>query len=275
MTIAGKVAVITGATSGVGRACAVRFAADGALVVAAGRRVDLGDELQAEVRESGGEITFVRADVSRVEDCRALIQAVVDRHGGVDILINNAGVESEITDFHLLEEDEWDRVVDTNLKGTAFCCRFAIPSMLERGAGVILNIASINAVEGVAHLAPYNASKAGVVQLTRTLAAEYLLSGIRANSIVLGGADGATASRTQDGMARYMRGPDFVRNPEPNPLAAIVQQSAPDVAEAFAALCGDDLRLLTGATIALDRAMTAGFTASTLIHMTVSEIWSI
>jgi len=165
-------------------------------------------------------------------------------------------------------------VIDTNLKGTAFCCRYAIPHMLEQGGGMLLNIASINAIEALAHMTPYNTSKAGVVQLTRTLAVEYLLQGIRANAVVLGGAEGETGSRTQDGLARYMRGPDFVRTvAEPDPLARLMIQSSDEVGTVLAMLCSDDARLLTGATIALDRAMTAGFTTSMLVHMTTAELW--
>jgi NAD(P)-dependent dehydrogenase (short-subunit alcohol dehydrogenase family) len=168
--IRGKAALITGATSGVGRAAAVVFARQGANVVATGRREQLGNELEAEVRESGGELTYVRADVSRVADCQASVEATVERFGRVDIVVNAAGIEGAFGDFHACSEEEWDRVIDTNLKGTAFCCRYAIPYMLEQGGGVLLNIASINAVEALAHMAPYNTSKAGVVQLTRTIA---------------------------------------------------------------------------------------------------------
>jgi NAD(P)-dependent dehydrogenase (short-subunit alcohol dehydrogenase family) len=242
--------------------------------VATGRREQLGHELEAQVRESGGELTYLRADVSRVADCEASVEATVQRHGRIDIVVNAAGIEGAFGDFHTCSEEEWDRVIDTNLKGTAFCCRYAIPHMLEQGGGVLLNIASINAVEALAHMAPYNTSKAGVVQLTRTIAVEYLLQGIRANAVVLGGAEGETGSRTQDAVARYMRGPDFVRTiAEPDPLAKLMIQSSEEVGGVLALLCSDDARLLTGATIALDRAMTAGFTTSMLVHMTVSELW--
>jgi NAD(P)-dependent dehydrogenase (short-subunit alcohol dehydrogenase family) len=272
--IGDKVALVTGATSGVGRSTAAVFAGQGTKVVATGRREELGKELEAEVRAAGGELTFVRADVSRVADCEESVEATIDIHGRIDIVVNAAGVECEISDFHACSEDEWDRVLDTNLKGTAFCCRYAIPHMLEQGGGVLLNIASINAIEALAHMAPYNVSKAGVVQLTRTIAVEYLLQGIRANAIVLGGAEGGTASRTQDGLARYMRGPDFVRTvAEPDALAKLMIQSSDEVGGVLALLCSDDARLLTGATIALDRGMTAGFTTSMVTHMTVAELW--
>ena len=188
-SLEGKVALITGATSGVGRAAALGFAGRGANVVATGRRDVLGKELEADAIVGAGDLHFVQADVRSVTDCDLAVSEAIRRFGRLDVVVCCAGVESQITDFHAMTEEDWDRVVDTNLKGTAFICRAAIPHMLNRG-GVILNIASINAVGGIAHMAPYNASKAGVVQLTRTLAVEYLTAGIRANSIILGGAEG-------------------------------------------------------------------------------------
>lgn len=270
-SFAGKVIIVSGATSGVGRATAELFARQGGSVVAGGRRGSLGAELEVGAVDAAGSLTFFETDVRRVSDCRSLVEKAVDRYGRVDVLVNAAGVESEVRDFHDLDEEEWDRVVDTNLKGTAFCCRFAIPGMLASGGGVILNIASINAVEGIAHMAPYNASKAGVVQLTRTIATEYLFNGIRANALILGGAAGGTALRTQNGIAKYMLGRDLEHSTADDTTGAF--QPAADVAEAILSLCDDRLRLMTGASVALDGALTAGFGVSTLIHMTVSGIW--
>jgi NAD(P)-dependent dehydrogenase (short-subunit alcohol dehydrogenase family) len=273
MSFAGKVIIVTGATSGVGRATAELFAHQGGSVIAAGRRESLGAELEASMANSSGELTFLPTDVSNVQECSNLVQETVDRFGRLDVLVNAAGVEAAVSDFHELDEEEWDRCVDTNLKGTAFCCRFAIPGMMSSGGGVILNIASINAIEGIAHMAPYNASKAGVVQLTRTIASEYLLSGIRANAVILGGAVGGTAIRSQTGIVRYMRGEDFASSTQADPIASGAFQPAEDIAEALVALCDDPLRLVTGASIALDRAFTAGFGTSTFIYMTISGLW--
>jgi NAD(P)-dependent dehydrogenase (short-subunit alcohol dehydrogenase family) len=273
MSFAGKVVIITGATSGVGRATSVQFADQGASVVAGGRRKSLGLELERNAAGLPGSLHFVPTDVRRVQDCQNLVGHAIDRHGRLDILVNAAGVESTVQDFHDLEEEEWDDVVDTNLKGTAFCCRFGIPHMLASGGGVILNIASINAVEGIAHMAPYNASKAAVVQLTRTIATEYLASGIRANAIILGGAVGGTALRSQEAIVRYMRGDGSQQGQINEADASAVFQPAEDVAEAIVSLCADPLRIMTGASIALDKAITAGFASSTLIHMTISGLW--
>lgn len=274
MSIAGKVALITGATSGVGRSTALVWAQRGAKVVACGRREELGKELEAEVRDAGGDLTFVRADVARSADCEAAVQTGVTTYGRLDVLLNNAGIEGDVVDFHTLDEGQWDSVVDINLKGAFLCSRFAVAQMVAQGeGGLLLHIASINAIEALANMAPYNAAKAGLLQLSRTIAVEYVLQGIRSNAIVLGGAEGDTASRTQDQIARRLRGPDYVRPVEPNPLAELLTQKGPDVGAFLALLAHDDARLLTGATIALDRAMTAGFTSSMTIQMTTAGLW--
>jgi NAD(P)-dependent dehydrogenase (short-subunit alcohol dehydrogenase family) len=274
VSIEGKVAVVTGATSGVGRSTALVWAQRGAKVIACGRREELGKQLESEARDAGGDLTFVAADVSSAADCRRVIETAVSTYGRLDVLLNNAGIESDIVDFHALSEPQWDTVIDVNLKGTFLCSRYAVEQMVTQGeGGLLLHMASINAVEALAHMAPYNAAKAGVVQLSRTIAVEYLLHGIRSNAIILGGAEGDTASRTQDDIARYLRGPDYVRPAEPDPMAALLIQKGEDIGAFLALLAHDDARLLTGATIALDRAMTAGFTSSMTIHMTTAGLW--
>jgi len=269
-----KTAIITGTTSGLGRSLARTWAAQGARVVATGRRTALGCELEKEVRDQGHELTFIPADVSRSADCEAVARMAVERHGGVDILVNNAGIEGPVTDAHGISDDEWEAVFGINMGGTFRMARAVIPVMKERG-GCILNISSINADEALAHMAAYNASKAAILQFSRTLAVEYLLDGIRSNAIILGGVRGGeTGERTQDGIARYVRGPEYQRPKadSDDPLAEFVLQDPDEVAELLAVLCSDALRLMTGATIALDRAMTAGFTSSMMIHMSTANL---
>ncbi len=270
MSLAGKVALITGTTSGVGRALAMVFAEQGARVVGIGRREGLGRSLEREVRDRGAELSFVPADVRLAADCEASVAHALRTYGRLDILINNAGVEGPVGHFHDLAEAEWDSVMETNVKGTAFCCRYAIPPMIEHGGGVVLNVASINAVVALAHMAPYNASKAAVVQLTRSLAVEYLAQGIRANAIILGGVEGGTNERTQEGLRRFLRGAEYeVSAPAADTNA--MRQDPVEVAKVFALLCDDDAKLITGATIAIDRAITAGSTASALIHLKFAQ----
>ncbi len=274
MSLSGKVALVTGATSGLGRSVAAVWAAQGARVLATGRREELGTALEKGVRNAGGELTFLRSDVSRREDCRGAVEAAVATYGRLDILVNNAGIEGPVTDAHELEEDDWEEVLAINLSGAFYCAKHAIRAMkAQGGGGSLLHISSINAVEAVGHMIAYNASKAALVQLGRSLAVEYLFDGIRSNVILLGGVRGGeTGVRTQDKLASLMRGPDYVRPTEEDPLAEHVLQHPDEVAGMLALLCSDEARLLTGATIAMDRAMTAGFTSSMMIHLSTAGL---
>jgi NAD(P)-dependent dehydrogenase (short-subunit alcohol dehydrogenase family) len=271
--VAGRVAVITGATSGLGCATAMVFARAGAAVVAGARRVEEGRALETELRAEGCDLTFVPTDVRRVADCEALIAAAVERHGRIDVLINNAGTEGTppIQPSHLVTEDEWDDILDTNLKGAFFCASRALEAMSRQRSGVVLNIASINAIEGPARMAAYSASKAGLVQLSRTLAVEYVLDDVRVIAVLVGGVATAQADRTRAAIAEYVTGeppPPPSTERKANPL---VYQPA-EVARVLALLCSDDSQV-TGATIAVDRAMSAGSMASTMIYMTSAGIW--
>lgn len=270
--VAGRVSVVTGGTSGLGRATVEIFARAGAPVVFGARRQGVGESVAAQLRAEGHDVTFVETDVRRPGDCAALIQAAVDRHGRIDVLINNAGTEGDppIQPSHLSTEDHWDDVVDTNLKGAFFCCRSALATMVVQRSGLILNIASINAIEGPARMAAYSASKAALVQLSRTLAVEYVHEGIRVNAILVGGVATEQAARTRAALAQFVTGepPDIRRPAKPNPLVYQPHEAA----KVLALLCSDDAQL-TGATIAVDRAMSAGSMASTMLYMTSAGVW--
>ncbi len=271
-SLQGKVALITGTSTGLGRAAAEVFARRGASVLAVARRAELGRELEDEVRAAGGSCRFVRADISRVDECARVVREAVDAFGRLDVLINNAGVVSDppIIPSHELDEAQWDRVLGTNLKGAFFCCRHALPEMIRGGGGQILNIASINAIEGPTRMVAYSSAKAGLVQMSRTLAVEYLEHGVRVNAIILGGVHSEQQALSTAAFARWVLG----REPDDQPPPDYMQDPA-DVARALALLCHDDARLITGATIAIDRAMTAGGLASSLIYMTSAGLWSL
>lgn len=270
--VAGLVSVVTGGTSGLGRATVEVFARAGATVVFGARRHDLGESLAAQLRAEGHDVTFVETDVRRPDDCAALIRTAADAHGRIDVLVNNAGTEGDppIQASHLSSEGHWDDIVDTNLKGAFFCCRSALAAMVAQQSGVILNIASINAIEGPARMAAYSAAKAGLVQLSRTLAVEYVHDGIRVNAIVIGGVATEQAARTRAAIAEFVTGETLEANAtsKANPLVYQPHEAA----KVLALLCGNDAQL-TGATIAVDRAMSAGSMASTMIYMTSAGIW--
>lgn len=274
MSITGRVTVITGVSSGVGRGVAAEFARQGALVVGMARREDLGKALEREVRDLGGELTFVAGDVRSTDDCDRLVRTAVDLYGGLDILINNAGIEGELKPFHLLSDADWESVLDVNLTGVFRCTRAAIPRLLERGRGTVINIASVNGAPGLAsaYFAAYNTSKAGLVQLTRTLAVEYLQHKIRFNVVYLGSVEGETNTRSQEKIAKLVRGADYERVGTGSEMEEALRQSPTDVGKALALLCDDEAALINGSTIAIDQAATAGFISSSMVLMSCADL---
>jgi 3-oxoacyl-[acyl-carrier protein] reductase len=182
----GRVAVVTGAASGIGKGIAIAFAREGADVVIADRATEeqAADVLRA-IKESGRTALFIRTDVSDQDSVRAMADEALSHFGRVDILVNNAGIFTE----SLLEDmpvEDWDRVVSTNLRGTFLCTRFLIGQMLERGDGRIINIASQLGQIGGGAVAHYSASKAGVIGLTKALAREVATRGVLVNAIAPG-----------------------------------------------------------------------------------------
>jgi NAD(P)-dependent dehydrogenase (short-subunit alcohol dehydrogenase family) len=186
--LAGKVAIITGATGGIGRATAIRFAEEGAKVVAAGRRMEQGAETERMMRDAGGIGLFVQADVSEPDSVAAMVRQTVETYGRVDILFNNAG-GSTGRDGPLTEAplDEFWRAIKLDLYGTWLCSRAAIPEMIKAGGGSIVNSASIVGMMGIPRRDAYTASKGGIIALTRSMAVEYAANRIRVNTVVPGG----------------------------------------------------------------------------------------
>ena len=176
----GKTAIITGAARGIGYAIARRFASEGARVAVLD--VDADAARQA-AREIGDAAISCGADVSRATAVDRAFAAIVDELGGLDILVNNAGIVGSDTPVAKLEEDDWDRVLDINLKGTFLCSRAALRYMIPRETGVIISLGSISGKEGNANMAPYSVSKAGVICFTKALAREVLEAGIRVNCV--------------------------------------------------------------------------------------------
>jgi NAD(P)-dependent dehydrogenase (short-subunit alcohol dehydrogenase family) len=180
-----KVIVITGAGKGIGRACALAFAREGGAVVIGDVSEADGDETVRQIAEAGGKALFVRCDIRSAADVQRLIGEAVERFGGVDVLHNNAGVAKYGTVDEMSEED-WDFVVDINLKGSFLTCKYAIPEMRKRGGGAIVNTASVQAFASQKTVAAYSASKGGIVSFTTTVALDHAHENIRCNCIAPG-----------------------------------------------------------------------------------------
>jgi NAD(P)-dependent dehydrogenase (short-subunit alcohol dehydrogenase family) len=188
MRLEGKVALITGAGSGIGKESAILFAAEGAKVVAVDMNEDAGKAVVATIVAAGGEAVFAKADVSKSEDSRSMVQAAEDSFGKLNVIFNNAGISHARDDDAVnTEEDVWDLTMAINVKGVFFGCKYAIPAMLRAGGGSIINTASFVAVLGAAtpQLA-YTASKGAVLSMTRELAAIHARQGIRVNALCPG-----------------------------------------------------------------------------------------
>ena len=188
MRLADKVALITGGGSGMGRVAAQRFAIEGAKVVVAEFSEEAGEETVRLVADAGGDASFIRADVSREDDARAMVQHALSTYGRLDALYNNAGIMPE-ADHSVIDTDvdTWDQVMAVNLRGVFLGCKYAIPQMLEQGTGSIINVSSFVALLGCSvPQDAYTASKGAVLSLTRSLAVQFAGRGVRSNAICPG-----------------------------------------------------------------------------------------
>jgi NAD(P)-dependent dehydrogenase (short-subunit alcohol dehydrogenase family) len=183
----GKVALITGAGSGIGRASAILFSREGAMVAVVDRVPAGGQETVNMIRAAHGEAIFVEADVSKAASVERMVQATAEKYGRLDTIFNHAGIQGAIgLPTADITEEDLDLVLNTNLKGVFFGCKYAIPLMLKQGGGVIINTASILGQAAMAGGTPYCVSKAGIIQLTKQVASEYSRFNIRANCICPG-----------------------------------------------------------------------------------------
>jgi NAD(P)-dependent dehydrogenase (short-subunit alcohol dehydrogenase family) len=249
----GKVALITGAGSGMGRAAAELFAREGARVVITDVVDDAGAAAVDAIEQAGGQATYVRADVSQWDDCVTMVRATMDAYGALHVLYNNAGV-FPADDGGVLDtpESTWERVMDVNLKGVWLGCKAGLPAMLESGGGAIVNVASFVALVGAATAQiAYTASKGGVLAMTRELAVEYARQGIRANALCPGPIETPLLEELLSDPARRARRMVHI------PMGRLGR--AEELAKAALFLASDDASFMTGAALVVDGGITAAY----------------
>lgn len=249
MGLPGKVAIITGAGSGLGRATAIIFAKEDAKVVVAANKERDGEQTVKSIKEAGGDAILVQIDVTKASDLEKAVKAAVARYGKLDIMFNNAGTPGPGKLIADITEEEWNRVVSVNLTGVFLGTKYAIPDMLKCGGGVIINVSSVAGVSPRRYTGAYAAAKAAVIQLTRVTALEYARKNIRVNCILPGPIDTPFFSKVAGGDPEKIAiFKEMVRNEVP--LGRFAQPE--EIARVALFLASDDASYITGAAFAAD-----------------------
>lgn len=246
----GKVALVTGGSSGIGRASAIAFAHKGAKVVVASRRAEEGEETVKLVKEAGSDGFFVKTDVTQAADVQAMVEQTISRYGRLDYAFNNAGIEQAPSPLNEQTEETFDQIIDINVKGVWLSMKYEIPQMLKNGGGAIVNMSSVAGLVGVAGAPIYVASKHAVVGLTKSIALEYAKEGIRVNAVSPGAIE-------TDMFDRFVKDNPQAREQMTamHPLGRTGKSE--EIANAVVWFCSDEAAFVTGQILALD----GGFTA--------------
>jgi len=246
----GKVVLITGAASGIGRTTALLFSEEGASLAVADYAPEGGQQTVRMIKEAGGDAIFIETDVSKTADVQRMIKTAMDTYGRIDILHNNAAIQGTLGPVETLTEEDWDSVITINLKSVFLCSKYTIPIMLEQGSGVIVNTASIAGIVGLGIMPAYCASKGGVVQLTKAMALRYAKQNIRVNCLCPGavetpmlGIDVPTDPAEREAFMSTRAGGRLIY-PE-------------EIARAALYLASDDSSSVIGAVLVVDRGVTA------------------
>jgi NAD(P)-dependent dehydrogenase (short-subunit alcohol dehydrogenase family) len=237
-----KVATVTGGGSGIGREIALLFAREEAKVVVADCAAEAGEETVRQIRESGGEAIFIKADVSQAGDAERMVRKTIEKYGRLDILCNNAGILGEVAAVGEATEENWDRVISVNLKSVFLCSRYAVREMIKSGGGVIINSASTMGFVGLPGNTAYSASKGGIIQFTKTMSLEYASSNIRVNCICAGWIDTPMNVNLEESIIRWT-----VRE---TPMGRLGKPE--EVAQAALYFASDESSFVTGTTLVVD-----------------------
>jgi NAD(P)-dependent dehydrogenase (short-subunit alcohol dehydrogenase family) len=236
--------LITGASSGIGRRTGLRFTEEGARVVAVDRNQRGGEETVRLIGEQGGDAVFLQCDTSKASQIETVLNEAASHFGQLDVLVNAAAVLIRAPQLADIDEQVWDTTMDTNLKGVFLCCKYAIPHMLRSGGGSIINIASGAGIRGFGVALPYAVSKAGIIHLTTTAAAQYTPQGIRVNCI----APGPTDTPQMRGSTASTEG--FQASEQAHPMGRVGRPE--EIANAILFLASDEASFVSGTTFIVD-----------------------
>ncbi|ACO47987.2 glucose 1-dehydrogenase [Deinococcus deserti] len=254
-----RVLLVTGGSSGIGRAIALAAAAEGAQVVIADVHPEGAEQTLAAITAANGEATFFPCDVASDVQVRDLMEAAIHRFGQLDILVNNAGIGGDNAPAHELDLETWDRIMAVNLRGPFLCARYALPHLMQSGSGVIVNVASTYGLIGAPNAPAYCASKGGVVNLTRQLAVDYGQRGVRVNAVCPGYVDTDMGGRRaslppEEAQAAHDR---REANAARQPLGR--QAHADEISRAVIFLASGESSFMTGSIVTVDGGCTATF----------------
>lgn len=244
MRLEGKVAIVTGAASGIGKETALLFSREGAKVVVADVYEKGGEETVAEIKKTG-EGFFVKLDVCNREQTKQMVKSTIERYGKIDVLINNAGIAQDALLLKMTEE-QWNRVIDINLKGAFNCTQAVVEVMINQGHGVIVNVSSVVGLYGNIGQANYAAAKAGLIGFTKALAKELGRKGVRVNAVAPGFTMTPMMANVPDKILQIMR--------EKTPLGKLAEPR--DIAYAYLYLASDEARFVNGAVLSVDGGLT-------------------
>jgi len=253
MRLEGKVALITGGTSGIGSASALRLAGEGAVVAITGRNAERGEQVVQDIVANAGEALFVQADVRIADDCRNAVDQTLERFGKIDVLFNNAGVFHPKTIPECTEE-EWDETIDSSLKGAFLMSKYVLPSMIEQGSGSIIHTSSGWGILGGDKAAAYCAAKGGLIVMAKAMAIDHGPDGVRVNCVCPG--DVLTPMLHDDADKRGMSWDDYAAGALNRPLGRI--GTVDEIADAVLFLASDESSFVTGESLVVDGGGVAG-----------------